>query len=83
MFDNNIKRKCSVYYGSQSVNKLLEDNVLICMVRAHEVHMDGYKLYNWNGEKEVPCVVSIFGAPNYCDVYKNQSSCLYYKGEKR
>jgi serine/threonine-protein phosphatase 2B catalytic subunit len=53
------------------------------MVRAHEVHMDGYKLYNWNGEKEVPCVVSIFGAPNYCDVYKNQSACLYYKGEKR
>ena len=68
-FTKNLKRKCSQIYGSQAVNQFLEDNSLICIVRAHEVQMDGYKFHTWNGAAELPPVITIFGAPNYCDIY--------------
>ena len=41
--------------------------------------MEGYKMHTWNGEEEFPPVITIFGAPNYCDVYQNKSACFYYK----
>ena len=41
-FKRNMNRKCSVNYGSQAVNDFLEQNDLLCIVRAHEVKQDGY-----------------------------------------
>ena len=49
------------------------------MVRAHEVQMNGYKLHQWNGPAEFPAVITIFSAPNYCDVYNNKAAVLRFE----
>lgn len=49
------------------------------MVRAHEVQMNGYKLHQWNGAQEFPAVITIFSAPNYCDVYNNKAAVLKFE----
>lgn len=30
----------------------------------------------WNGEDQFPAVITIFSAPNYCDVYKNRGAVI-------
>jgi serine/threonine-protein phosphatase 2B catalytic subunit len=30
----------------------------------------------WNGENKFPTVITIFSAPNYCDVYNNKESII-------
>lgn len=70
-----------MFYGKKAVNEFLESNDLLCMVRAHEVKMEGYKLHLWNGEEEFPPVITIFSAPNYCDIYHNKAATLIYENE--
>lgn len=53
-------------------------NVLL----AHEVKMDGHEEL-WYGfdeskERKYPPVITVFSAPNYCDMYKNKSSILVF-----
>lgn len=38
--------------------------------------MDGYKFHNWEGDDAAPMVVTIFSAPNYCDVYHNKGAII-------
>lgn len=77
-----MNRKCSVNYGSKAVNEFLEENDLLCIVRAHEVKQDGYQLHMWNGEEEFPPVVTVFSAPNYCDIYNNKAAVFMYEEER-
>lgn len=78
-FKKNYKRNCSYLFGSQATNAFLESNNLLCVVRAHEVQMNGYKLHQWNGPAEFPAVITIFSAPNYCDVYNNKAAVLRFE----
>ncbi len=48
------------------------------IIRAHEVQMDGYLMHTWK-EKQFPLVITIFSAPNYCDIYNNKGSILKLK----
>ena len=41
--------------------------------------MGGYKLHQWNGPAEFPAVITIFSAPNYCDVYNNKAAVLRFE----
>ena len=41
--------------------------------------MTGYKLHQWNGAQEFPAVITIFSAPNYCDVYNNKAAVLKFE----
>jgi len=41
--------------------------------------MTGYKLHQWNGPAEFPAVITIFSAPNYCDVYNNKAAVLRFE----
>lgn len=41
--------------------------------------MNGYKLHQWNGPAEFPAVITIFSAPNYCDVYNNKAAVLRFE----
>jgi len=75
----NKKRNCSYLFGSGAINEFLEANNLLCVVRAHEVQMNGYRLHQWNGAQEFPCVITIFSAPNYCDVYNNKAAVLKFE----
>jgi serine/threonine-protein phosphatase 2B catalytic subunit len=48
-------------------------------LRAHEAQFDGYKMHKWNGPSEFPVVITIFSAPNYCDVYNNKGAIIKFE----
>jgi len=48
-------------------------------LRAHEAQFDGYKMHKWNGAQEFPAVITIFSAPNYCDVYNNKGAIIKFE----
>lgn len=47
-------------------------------IRAHEAQVDGYKMQLVNPETGIPRVITVFSAPNYCDVYQNRAACLKF-----
>lgn len=71
----NTTRNCSYFFGAKAVNTFLEANQLTCIVRAHEAQAEGYKLHDWI-EGVLPPVVTIFSAPNYCDIYANKAAAI-------
>lgn len=75
-FRHNTVRECSFFYSVAAANEFLRENKLLCIVRAHEAQIDGYKMHKWNGNSEFPVVITVFSAPNYCDVYNNKGAIL-------
>lgn len=71
-------RQCSFVYGVEAVKQFLKDNKLTSIIRAHEAQVDGYKMQMVNKSSGIPRVITIFSAPNYCDVYKNKAACLKF-----
>ncbi len=65
-------------FSIQAVNKFLEANNLLSVIRAHEAQVEGYKMHKWNGNGDFPCVITIFSAPNYCDVYNNKGAVIKF-----
>jgi serine/threonine-protein phosphatase 2B catalytic subunit len=52
----------------------------LTIVRAHEVFPEGYQRRSWNEKlKNVPSVITIFSAPNYCGIYGNKAAILRIK----
>lgn len=72
----NTGRGCSYYFGIDAVNRFLEDNNLLTIIRGHEAQLDGYKIHRWENSAEFPSVITIFSCPNYCDVYNNKGAIL-------
>jgi serine/threonine-protein phosphatase 2B catalytic subunit len=35
-------------------------------------------MHRWDGEKEFPMVITVFSAPNYCDVYNNKGAVIKF-----
>jgi len=54
---------------------------LTAIIRAHEVQYNGYKMHFVNKVSQIPRVITIFSAPNYCDVYKNKGACVKFDNE--
>lgn len=77
-FGYNETRQCSYVYGVEAVKQFLKDNKLTSVIRAHEAQVDGYKMQMVNKGSGIPRVITIFSAPNYCDVYKNKAACLKF-----
>lgn len=77
-FGYNDTRQCSYVYGIEAVKQFLKDNKLTSVIRAHEAQLDGYKMQMVNKASKIPRVITIFSAPNYCDVYKNKAACLKF-----
>lgn len=77
-FSHNETRQCSYVYGVEAVKQFLKDNKLTSIIRAHEAQVDGYKMQMVNKTSGIPRVITIFSAPNYCDVYKNKAACLKF-----
>jgi serine/threonine-protein phosphatase 2B catalytic subunit len=77
-FKANEVRGCSYYYGSVAVNSFLKKNKLLSVLRAHEAQPDGYKMHKWNGSAGFPIIITIFSAPNYCDVYNNKGAIVKF-----
>ena len=70
-------RGCSYFFGNEASKKFLSNNNLISIIRAHEAQLDGYKMHKWGG-KDFPMCITIFSAPNYCDVYNNKGAVIKF-----
>ncbi|KRH94262.1 Serine-threonine phosphatase 2B, catalytic subunit [Pseudoloma neurophilia] len=79
-FTYNKNRRCSYFYTFEAVKEFLESNNLWTIVRGHEVQENGFTLFKEYRE-DIPSVITIFSAPNYCDVYKNRGAFLKFNGE--
>ena len=77
-FAYNHTRQCSFVYGVDAVEQFLENNNLTSLIRAHEAQLEGYKMQMVSSKSGIPRVITIFSAPNYCDVYKNKAACLEF-----
>jgi len=80
-FSYNETRQCSYVFGIDAVRTFLKKNNLTAIIRAHEAQFDGYKMQMINEQTQIPRVITIFSAPNYCDVYKNKGACLKFNDE--
>ncbi|CAD8179739.1 unnamed protein product [Paramecium pentaurelia] len=79
-YRGNDTRGCSWFFGEKAVQPFLDNNKFICLIRAHEAQLEGYRLYKYNEKiKEFPQVLTIFSAPNYCDVYNNKAAILKFE----
>ena len=74
----NEVRGCSYFFNAVAVNTFLRKNRLLTVIRAHEAQLEGYKMHTWNGTGEFPVVITIFSAPNYCDVYNNKGAIIKF-----
>ena len=73
----NEVRGCSYYFGKETTQNFVQQNQLLTIIRAHEAQLEGYKCHKW--KEDFPLVITIFSAPNYCDVYNNKAAILIMK----
>lgn len=78
-FVPNTTRGCSYMFSSKAALRFLKDNALLSIVRAHEAQKEGFKMHKKDPENDFPAVITLFSAPNYCDVYKNKAAILKYQ----
>lgn len=72
----NTSRKCSYYYNYEAVSNFLKTNNLSIILRGHEVQQTGFLLYK--AYKDMPSLITVFSAPNYCDTYKNNGAIVEF-----
>ena len=68
------RRGAGVNFGRDITEKFLKQNHLKLLVRSHEVRMEGYSIEQGNK------VITVFSAPNYCDVRGNKGAIIIFKG---
>lgn len=78
-YTNNPVRGCSYFFGAKATKEFLGKNDYISILRAHEAQLEGFKMYNWDENADFPSVITIFSAPNYCDVYNNKAAIIKIK----
>lgn len=75
-FRPNELRGCSYTFGGDAIQQFLTNNKMLCIIRAHEAQLEGYKMQYNNPETGFPGVITVFSAPNYCDVHQNKGAIL-------
>ena len=75
----NSTRGCSYVFGAKAATPFLTKNDILSIIRAHEAQLEGFKMYKWNNNVDFPSVITIFSAPNYCDVYNNKAAVISFK----
>mmetsp|Transcript_33185 Transcript_33185/g.93006 ORF Transcript_33185/g.93006 Transcript_33185/m.93006 type:complete len:520 (-) Transcript_33185:72-1631(-) len=76
-YTDNPTRGCGWVFGGQAVDDFLMENDLLTIVRGHEVQTMGYYFhYFMREDTEHPMLITIFSAPNYCDMYGNDAAVL-------
>eukprot|EP00010_Vexillifera_abyssalis_P006265 CAMPEP_0201545192 /NCGR_PEP_ID=MMETSP0173_2-20130828/1730_1 /ASSEMBLY_ACC=CAM_ASM_000268 /TAXON_ID=218659 /ORGANISM="Vexillifera sp., Strain DIVA3 564/2" /LENGTH=486 /DNA_ID=CAMNT_0047953525 /DNA_START=150 /DNA_END=1610 /DNA_ORIENTATION=+ len=70
-------------YGRAALEKFLSQNSLNTLVRAHEVQQYGYTEHRFgNMDREFPLAITVFSAPNYCDMYENRGGVMIFGKDK-
>jgi len=77
-FVQNDVRGCSYFFTLEGTMRFLRKNKLVSLIRAHEAQLEGYKLHKAQGSKGFPAIITIFSAPNYCDVYGNKGAFVRF-----
>ncbi len=75
----NGTRGCSYFYTYAAVNEFLIRNQILSVIRAHEAQDIGYRMYKKSPDTGFPSLITIFSAPNYCDVYQNKAAIMKYE----
>ncbi len=65
--------------SKKALTPFLKKNGILAIIRAHESLPDGYKMHRWNGPSDFPLVITVFSAPNYCDVYGNKGAIVKFE----
>lgn len=72
----NTARGCAWWFSANAAQRFLKENSLLCVIRAHEVQLQGFKVHETNPRTGFPSMITVFSAPNYCDTYGNQGAVL-------
>eukprot|EP01100_Stratorugosa_tubuloviscum_P012757 TRINITY_DN615_c0_g2_i1.p1 TRINITY_DN615_c0_g2~~TRINITY_DN615_c0_g2_i1.p1 ORF type:complete len:714 (-),score=361.37 TRINITY_DN615_c0_g2_i1:123-2264(-) len=76
-FFNNKARGISYHFFYKAAIEFLQANNLSMIVRGHEVQRYGFEEHKFKLNKlELPLVITIFSAPNYCGMYENQAAVM-------
>jgi diadenosine tetraphosphatase ApaH/serine/threonine PP2A family protein phosphatase len=81
LWSTNLVRGCSYYFKAQALYAFLQQNDLICMIRAHEYEEKGF-LYHFERQQQqqdkslFPPMMTVFSAPNYCDFHQNMGAFM-------
>ncbi|CAF5151484.1 unnamed protein product, partial [Rotaria sp. Silwood1] len=75
----NTARGCSYFYTYTAINEFLIRNQILSVIRAHEAQDLGFRMYKKSSNTEFPSLITIFSAPNYCDVYENKAAIIKYE----
>jgi serine/threonine-protein phosphatase 2B catalytic subunit len=78
----NSSRNCSFFFNYKACENFLIENRLLSIIRAHEVVPNGLLLYQQGSLSQFPVLISVFSAPNYCDVYKNTAALIVYDHQR-
>jgi hypothetical protein len=62
----------------KAVNDFLTKNDYLSIIRGHEAQLEGFKMHHWDEGVDFPSVITIFSAPNYCDVYNNKGAMIKF-----
>lgn len=76
-FTHNEYRGCGYLFNYACVKYFIMMNKLQCVIRAHGVQDEGFKIYRTLSHNNHPCMISIFSAPNYCDTFANMGVVLF------
>ncbi len=79
MYLPNATRGCSYFYTYAAVNEFLVRNQILSVIRAHEAQDIGYRMYKKSPDTGFPSLITLFSAPNYCDVYQNKAAIMKYE----
>jgi len=77
-YNKNGIRGCAWFFTYEATMKFLNKNNLLSLIRAHEAQIEGYKMHKTCQSTGFPSVITIFSAPNYCDVYNNKGAILKF-----
>ncbi|KAF8822830.1 protein phosphatase 2B catalytic subunit, calcineurin family phosphatse superfamily protein [Cardiosporidium cionae] len=78
-FYPNDVRGCSYFFGYRAACDFLDKAGLLSIIRAHEAQLEGYKMNHSSSKTGFPTVITIFSAPNYCDIYNNKGAILKFE----
>jgi serine/threonine-protein phosphatase 2B catalytic subunit len=78
----NNSRNCSVFFNYKACEHFLIENHLLAIIRAHEVVPNGLRFYEQGSISRFPVLISLFSAPNYCDVYNNTAALIIYDHQR-
>jgi serine/threonine-protein phosphatase 2B catalytic subunit len=75
-FMKNEQRGCSYIFNFAALKHFIDKNKLLCVIRAHEMQQEGFRLHRLHPVSNFPSMISLFSAPNYCDSYDNKGAVM-------